>query len=202
MKKQILVIALFLGIALNAQDVKNSKGSLSVLKDQTSVNVEFNYSGLKLMKENFTEAEYVKNRTEDLNKKVAGNGDIWAKKWKASKELIWNPKFLELINVVLTKEKKPILFKEENTSAKYTLMVNVDWIFPGWDAGVMKQHAKVTTTIKLVETSNKSNVLYEANFVEAPGDQWGNNYSNENRIGEGFAKTGKTLAKLILKSIK
>ncbi len=66
----------------------------------------------------------------------------------------------------------------------------------------MKQPAKVSTTIKVVETSNRSNVIYEAKFIEAPGDQWGNNFSNESRIGEGFAKTGKTLAKLILKQIK
>jgi hypothetical protein len=30
----------------------------------------------------------------------------------------------------------------------------------------------------------------------------GSNFSNETRIGEGFAKTGKTLAKVIAKQIK
>lgn len=202
MKKQFIAIVLMIGAFVNAQNIKDAKGSLAVLKDQTSVNVEFDYSNLKLMKENLTETEYIKNRTEDLNKKTPGIGDAWAKKWKGSKEMIWNPKFLELVNVVLYKEKKNILFKEDNKAAKYTVEVKVDWLYPGWDAGVMKQHAKVSTTIKLVETANRSNVLYEAKFIDAPGDQWGNNFSNESRIGEGFAKTGKTLAKLIAKQIK
>ncbi|MNG14709.1 hypothetical protein D3C87_2149090 [compost metagenome] len=63
----------------------------------------------------------------------------------------------------------------------------------------MKQPAKVTTHLKFVETANKSNVLLEISSEEAPGDQWGNNYSNESRIGEGYAKTAKSLSKMILK---
>ena len=202
MKKQFIAIVFMIGAFVNAQSVKEATGSLASLKNQTSVNVEFDYSNLKLMKENLTEAEYIKNRSEDLNKKTPGVGDSLIKKWKGSKEMIWTPKFLELVNVVLFKEKKSIIFKEDNKAAKYTVEVKVDWIYPGWDAGVMKQPAKVTTTIKLVETANRSNVLYQAKFIDAPGDQWGNNFSNESRIGEGIAKSGKTLAKLILKQIK
>jgi hypothetical protein len=153
------------------------------------------------MKENLTEEQYVANRTTELNEKK-GVGDIWKKKWQGSKEMIWNPKFLELINVVSSKEKTNISFQENLSSAKYTLIVEVVWIYPGWDAGVMKQPAKVTTNLKIVETANRSNVLVVMSSENAPGDQWGNNYSNENRIGEGFAKTAKTLAKIIAKQIK
>ena len=67
---------------------------------------------------------------------------------------------------------------------------------------MMKQPAKVTTNIKIVETANRSNTLVVMSSENAPGDQWGSNFSNETRIGEGFAKTGKTLAKVIAKQIK
>lgn len=197
-----MAIIFLIGAYVNAQNIKDVKGSLASLKDQTSVNVEFDYSNMKLMKENFSEAEYVKRHSEELNEKTPTVGDAWIKRWNASKELIWNPKFLELINVVLVKEKQNIVFKEDNKTAKYTIEVKVDWVYPGWDAGIMKQHAKVSTTIRLVETANRSNVLYEAKFIEAPGDQFGSNFNNESRIGEGFAKTGKTLAKLIAKQLK
>lgn len=80
-----------------------------------------------------------------------------------------------------------------------TLIVQTVWVYPGWDAGIMKQEAKVTTNLKFVETANKSNVLLEIKSEEAPGDQWGNNFSNESRIGEGYAKTAKSLSKLLLK---
>ncbi len=109
---------------------------------------------------------------------------------------------MELINNVFGKEKKKIVFKQEAKEAKYTIYVDVVWIYPGWDVYMMKQPAKVTTEIKLVETANMNNALAVVISKDAPGDQWGNNFSNESRIGEGFAKTAKSLAKLMIKSIK
>lgn len=82
------------------------------------------------------------------------------------------------------------------------MLVDVVWIYPGWDVYMMKQAAKVTTNIKLVETKNQSNVLYQADAIDAPGDQFGSNFSNESRVGEGFAKTAKTIGKKIAKEIK
>jgi hypothetical protein len=79
------------------------------------------------------------------------------------------------------------------------LIVETTWVYPGWDAGVMKQPAKVTTLLKFVETENKANVVTEVTSKNAPGDQWGSSFSNEDRLGEGYAKTGKSFAKLILK---
>lgn len=198
--KKVLCAAVFFVTALaSAQDMEVKSGDLSVLKGEKEVNVEFDYSQLTLMKEKKTEAQYITERAEDLNKKAKGNGEIWKKKWDGAKDGIWQPKFLELINTVLTKEKKDVTFQEGLSSAKYTLIVEVVWIYPGWDVSMMKQPAKVTTNLKLVETANKSKVVAEVTSEEAPGDQWGSQFSNETRIGEGFAKTGKSFAKLLLK---
>ncbi len=43
MKKQFIAIVFMIGAFVHAQSVKEATGSLSALKDQTSVNVEFNY---------------------------------------------------------------------------------------------------------------------------------------------------------------
>lgn len=197
----LLLAFVMLSVVTNAQKFKNEKGDLKFLKNVNEVNVEFNYNNLKLLKENYTEEEYVKNRATDLNAKNKGEGDLWKKKWESSKELIWQHKFLELLLKTVTKEKK-IAFTENATDAKYTLIVDVVWIYPGWDASVMKQPAKVTTVLKFVETANRSNVLFQVDSEEAPGDQWGSNFSNESRIGEGFAKTAKTLGSMIIKAVK
>jgi hypothetical protein len=201
--KKVLVLALLITSSIvSAQKMEIIKGDFGFLNNQTAVNVEFDYSNLKLMKENKTEAQYISDRAADLNEKTKGVGDVWKKKWEGAKIAIWNPKFLELVNIVLVKKKKELSFQEDLKSAKYTLIVETTWIFPGWDAGVMKQPAKVSTNLKFVETENRSNVLLEITTKEAPGDQWGNNFSNESRIGEGFAKTGKSLAGFILKNTK
>lgn len=197
MKKIVFALLLFTGITF-AQDMNVIKGNFDFIKNQKEINIEFDYSNFTMMKENKTEKQYVEERTAELNEKYKGNGNIWQKKWYSAKELIWTPKFLELINVVLQKEKKDLTF-QEGLNTPYTLIVKTTWVYPGWDAAIMKQPAKVSTNLKFVETANKSNVLLEITSEEAPGDQWGNNFSNESRIGEGYAKTAKSLAKLIAK---
>ncbi len=104
--KKILLALLFVSGFTFAQDMKVVNGNFDFLKTQKEVNVEFDYSSFTMMKENKTEKQYVEERTAELNEKHKGNGNIWQKKWNSSKELIWTPKFLELMNVVLQKEKK------------------------------------------------------------------------------------------------
>jgi hypothetical protein len=199
--KKIVFAALFASSIITAQNMEVVKGDFGFLKDQKEINVEFDYSKMTLMKEKLSEEQYVANRSKELNEDAKAKGDVWKKKWNSSKELIWNPKFLELVNVVLAKEDKEVVFQETLAAAKYTLIVETLWVYPGWDAGIMKQPAKVTTQLKFVETTNKANVLLEIASENAPGDQWGNNYSNESRIGEGYAKTAKSLAKMLLKKV-
>lgn len=200
MKKFALIALLLVGSLALAQDIKITKGKFDFLKDQKELNVEFTYDNLKLMKENLTNDQYVSQRSAELNKDEKGKGDIWKKKWAAAPEGIWNLKFLELLNKYYGNEKN-VTIQEGNTSAKYTLIVDAVWIYPGWDAAVMKQPAKVTTVLRFVETGNRNNILLEIESEEAPGSQFGSNFSNESRIGEGFAKTAKTLGKMITKKI-
>lgn len=202
MKKVLVLAVMLVSTLVTAQRMDVEKGDFAFLNGQTAINIEFDYSKLKLLKENKTEAEYIADRAKELNDKNSGVGEVWKKKWQGAKKAIWEPKFLELVNIVLAKKDKNLSFQEELTSAKYTLIVEATWIFPGWDAMVMKQPAKVSTTLKFVETANRSNVVLEISTKDAPGDQYGNNFSNESRIGEGFAKTGKSLAGYIIKNTK
>jgi hypothetical protein len=203
MKTKNLLAVLFLCVtlAVTAQDFQEERGNLSFLKDQKVVNVEFKYDNLRLMKDNVTEKEYVDERREFLNNRNKGEGDNWLKKWEGARETFWEPKFLDLMRRTVT-ESKGIVFQKDAPQAPYTLIVDAQWIYPGWDAYVMKQKAKVTTVLSFVETNNRENVLYQIRSIEAPGDQIGHNYSNELRIGEGFEKTAKSFGKLIIKRLK
>lgn len=201
MKKiMIMLLFVFLTSASFAQKLKNEKGNVTVLKGQKIVNIQYDYSKMKLMKENLTEEQYIKNRKADLNEKNNGEGDRWEKRWNNAREDFWQPKFEELLSETITKDKN-IKFEAGAKDAKYTLVVDVTWVYPGWDIAMMKQSAKVNTLLKIVATDNPSKVLYSVESLEAPGDQWGSNFSNESRIGEGFAKTAKTFGKLLIKKL-
>lgn len=198
MKKYFTLFLVIACTSVYAQKIKVAQGGFDFIAGQKEVNVEFDYSNMKLLKDNFTNEEYLTKRSAELEEKARGKGKTWEKAWNSSRELIWNPKFLELMNKYLGKD-KDMYFAEDLSDTKYTLIVETVWLYPGWDAGIMKQPAKVTTNLKFVETSNRDNILLEVSSKNAPGDQYGNNYSNESRVGEGYAKTAKTLAKLILK---
>lgn len=200
MRKLIILMMMAISAIAMAQKFKIQSGDAKFLKGNETVNVVFDYSDMKLMKENYTEAEYIPKRTEELNKKTEGSGEIWKKQWERSKEELWNPKFITVFNKVFSKENISTKLKQ-NSESPYTLIVKVKWLYPGWDAGIMKQPAKVTTQLTFVE-SNTKKVLCEIESIDAPGDQWGSNFNNETRVGEGFAKTGKTLAQRIQRDVK
>ncbi len=194
-----MILSAFLFVAsMQAQKLKVQQGGFDFIKGQKEINVQFVYDNMRLMKDNLTNDEYVAKRSENLEEKSRGKGTTWKKTWESSRELIWQPKFLELMNKYLGND-EDIYFAEELSETTYTLIVETVWLYPGWDAGIMKQPAKVSTNLKFVETATPENVLLEVSSTNAPGDQWGNNYSNESRVGEGYAKTGKSLAKLIAK---
>ncbi|MBX2951375.1 MAG: hypothetical protein KF870_02645 [Leadbetterella sp.] len=199
MKKiTVLFSLLLLAAGASAQKMNVVEGDFKFLKDAKAINVVFRYDDMKLFNENKTEQQYIKERSEDLNAKNPGTGDTWVRKWEGAKESIWEPNFMDLIAKTVT-AKKGTVFGLGKKDAPYTLTVDAVWIYPGWDAGVMKQPAKVTTLLTFTETGNPSKVLLKIKSENAPGNQWGSNFSNESRIGEGFEKTAKTLGTRIIK---
>ena len=199
MKNQLtLAFILLVSTVVYAQKMKVTEGNFDFIESNQAINVEFDYSKMKINKDNLTNDDYVKERTDDLESKGKGKGTSWAKRWIASRELIYAPKFLELMNRDLA-TKKGMSFEEGLTDAKYTLIVETVWVYPGWNAGVMRQPAKLSTVLRFVETANRDNVLLEITSKNAPGNKFGGTISNEDRIGEGYAKTGKSLAKMIMK---
>lgn len=199
MKKLVLFSFALLTITLGyAQKMKVVEGGFDFIKDQKEINVEFVYDNMKILKKNLTNEQYMEEHAAELEEKTRGKGERWKKTWIGSRETIYAPKFLELMNRYLEK-KKGVYFAENLKDAKYTLIVETVWVYPGWNAAVMRQPAKVSTVLKFVETANRENVVLEIKSKHAPGNKFGGTFSNEDRLGEGYAKTGKSLAKLILK---
>lgn len=198
-KKLVTMIALFCVVVVYSQKLKVVQGNFDFFKGLKEINVEFEYENQKIFKDNLTNEEYVKVRSEDLEEATRGKGKAWEKKWVASRDLIYEPKFLELMNEYVH-EKEGVFFGEELEATKYTLIVETVWLYPGWNAAVMRHPAELTTSLKFVETNNRDVVLLEISSKKAPGNRYGGTFSNEDRLGEGYAKTGKSLAKLILKN--
>lgn len=197
---QKLTIALLIAAPIGAiaQKMKVVSGNFDFLKDQKELNVEFSYGGMTFYNEKISEEEYIKRREKEITEsKDQSEAKRWREDWEDSKNRVFVDKFLTLVN-----RNSPLKF-EKNPATKYTLIVQTEWIYPGWFAGVMAQKAKVSTQLRFVETNDKTKSLLVISSDKAPGDiAFVGVPNNNDRMAEGYAKTGKTLASLLESKLK
>lgn len=177
-----------------AQEVDITKGDLSILKGETTINVEMTYE--KMAVGDFSkEADYIKKRTQDENAKDPPNGDHWAAEWEEQKKSYFGEKF----TLGLTKTYDIKMEK----SAKYTLIVNTKALEPGYQVGISKRNAGVDLSITLIETGKpekKLAVLYVERKAET---MWrGAAFDAKSRIGDAYFVDGQAVGKFFKKNIK
>jgi hypothetical protein len=178
----------------NAQEVDISKGSLFILKDEKTINIEFTYE--KLAVGDFgKEADYIKKRKDEMNAKEAGTGDTWAIKWEEDKAMRYEPKFI----LAFTNVSGMTIDKE----AKYTMIFNTKFIEPGYSIGVSKRNAGIDGTATIVETANRAKKLAVLS-VERPGENMfrGAAFDAGSRIADAYNLSGQKIAKFIKKNKK
>jgi hypothetical protein len=201
LKNFILVIALVsFSIAGFAQRITQKSGSVAVLKGQTTLNVEYDYSNFGVGKfEN--EADFVSKKVEEHNAKEAGKGDEWKEGWISARENRYEPKFEELFNKGA--EKLGLKVVGGDKTAKYTLIVRTTFLEPGFNVGVMRKPASVNFEFDIVETASPSKKVSEQSLNNVPGAQFGGyDFDIGSRVAESYAKAGKVLAVYLLKELK
>ena len=194
--KAYLIFAslLVMGLTGFAQEVDLTKGDLSILKGETTINFEFTYEKMSVGDFN-KEAEYIKKRTEELNAKEPGTGDKWAIEWEEQKKNFFGDKFM----LGFTKQNKMTYSKE----AKYTLIFNTKALEPGYQVGVSKRNAGVDGTVTVVETAKKDKKLAVLFVERAPETKWrGAAFDAKSRIGDAYFMDGQKVGKFIEKNIK
>lgn len=199
MKRLVLLLFITMTSLASAQKMKVTLGDFKFLKGEKELNLVMDYSSMKFYKENMDEAAYIKKREKDILDSGKDRTEVekWKTDWEHSKKETFVQKFLASMN-----KNSSINTSENNPNARYTLIVETVWIYPGWYGGVMRQPSKVTTVLKFVETANPDLVLLEITSKEAPGDNYVGIANNNDRIAESYAKTSKSLAKLLRRKVK
>ena len=199
MKRLVLLLFITMTSLASAQKMKVTLGDFKFLKGEKELNLVMDYSSMKFYKENMDEAAYIKKREKDILDSGKDRTEVekWKTDWEHSKKETFVQKFLASMN-----KNSSINTSENNPNARYTLIVETEWIYPGWYGGVMRQPSKVTTVLKFVETANPDLVLLEITSKEAPGDNYVGIANNNDRIAESYAKTSKSLAKLLRRKVK
>ena len=190
----IIIALLFTSITIQAQDVNMMKGSLAFLKDEKTINVEFTYE--KMSVGDFgKEADYIKNRKQEMNTKEAGTGDAWAIKWEEDKQKRYEPKFIlgytNLSGMTISKD------------AKYTLIFNTKALEQGYSIGISKRNAGIDGTVTIVASADRTKKLAMLS-VERPEENKfrGAAFDAGSRIADAYYLSGQKIGKFIKKNMK
>lgn len=190
-----------MAMAFGQEKMELISGNFQPLKDQKELNVELRFDNVLFMKENFTEAQYLENRKEDVLANPKRGMQGW-KQWIGEWERYKKEEYINYFIKGLGKYYKNVAFKKDG-SAQYTLIVDTKWLLPGWNGGLIVMEAQISGTIKLVEASNPSVVLAEValnkfdKFIQSK-----NEVMEYGRIATVYESTGRYLGKEIGKSIK
>lgn len=182
---------LFTGTTAFSQQVDLTRGDLSILKDEKTINIEFTYDNMTVGDDG-KEANYIKRKTQENNDKEKGSGEIWARKWEEDKRDRFGPKFI----LGFTNLSKMTVSKD----AKYTLIFNTKAMEPGYSVGVSKRNAGIDGTVTIVETANPTKKLIVLS-VERPGENMfrGAAFDAGSRIADAYYLSGQKVGKFIKK---
>ncbi|MCB0699323.1 MAG: hypothetical protein KDC11_05710 [Chitinophagaceae bacterium] len=200
MKKLFLLIATsMLMVATNdvsAQKIKLISGKLGALASESKMNVEYDYSSMRVGK--FAkEQDYIDKKKSDYNEKEAGRGDKWEQSWKDDRAVRFHPQFEELFN----KYSKVMI--EEQGDTRYTMIVKTTRTEPGYNIHISRKNAEIDAEVMIVETANRSNVIAKLTIMKSPGRTFGGyDYDTGSRIQEAYAAAGKAMGKFMAKNVK
>jgi hypothetical protein len=176
---------------------KVESGSLAVLKGQTVINLQYDYSKMAVGKFK-NESDYVADRTADMNKKKPGDGDRWAESWKNDRASRFQPTFEKNLNQELAPFS--VTGKENATDAKYTLIVRTVFTEPGYNVGISRMNAYIKVDVDLVETANPGTVLAKMIMKKENSiNMMGYDYDTGARIQSAYDRAGEDLGECLVK---
>ncbi len=195
--KKSLALLLFICTftsATFAQSFNLVEGSLSDIKKEKKLNVEFVYDKMGVGKF-ATEQEYVTQKTTDYNAKEPGRGDTWVASWRADRANRYEPNFISLYSKYAKTQ-----MVGNFSDAKYTMIFSTTYTEPGFNIYVTRKNAHINAEITIVETADRSKVIAKIIMLKAPGrTMGGNDYDTGARIEEAYAAAGKRLSMFIMK---
>lgn len=188
---------MFPGITMFAQ-CKLVSGNVSVLKGQSLINLQYDYSNMAIGKFKNSD-DYVADRTADMNKKKPGDGDRWAETWRHDRTSRYQPRFEKNLNQIVGKFN--VTCKENATDAKYTLIVRTTFIEPGFNIGIRRENAWIKLEVDLVETANPGMVLASMQMKREDSISMGGyDYDPGGRIMSAYDRAGDHLGGFLAKN--
>lgn len=186
MKNHLLSLLLVLVfISANGQE-KVLKGSFKELRGITSYNVVFDYTGQKIAHFD-NEEDFLKDK---MGKRNGEKAEEFKRRWYDDRENKYEPAFIAYFNERM-KGKATVA---KDALKKYSILIKTNWIYPGYNVGVVAQESKISAVMTVYETANPDNILLEVEYDKSIGiapDHEKNAYDSGDRIAGAYEKLAK-----------
>lgn len=180
-----------------AQHIDIDKNELSFLASQEKVNVIFTFDSLSFDGKNVPEAEFLQTRYVEVSEwKDKEAAKEWLGLYNEHKNNKWQESFVSTLNEKTAEYKHAPIFSRNDSTANYTIQVNSDWMYFGYDVIIGKEPSKVSMTLNFYETGTPSGILFTTHISRAMGT---NNESYNLRDWPSFRRMGKAYTKAAYK---
>ncbi|HEY0271613.1 MAG TPA: hypothetical protein VGC22_00455 [Chitinophaga sp.] len=184
-------------LGAGAQTVTLSGGKLKALDNIDTLNIVFDYSKLTVGEEG-KEANYIKRKKAELDKKEEGRGDKWEQAWLGDRQAHYEPKFIETFNA----NAKGLVLVQDS-SKPLTMVYKVLFIEPGYNVGISRKNASANGEAWVINPAEPKKALVKFRVMDAPGGSFfRTDFDAAGRITTTFVNAAKGLAKQLSKDKK
>lgn len=161
-----------------SQHIRLNKKEMAFLASQEKVNVVFTYDSLRYNADNFTERQFMDYIKQKIEKKLnSEEASDWERRHLAAKDSIYPKIFVASLNNRIKNYDYPVTFVLNDPSLKYTMKLQTNWMYFGYDAGIAEQPAKGNLIITFFETAYPNTILSEIEVRRAEGFDVVGNFS-------------------------
>jgi len=192
----LIIVCLVFGLTSisHAQKIALKSGSVASLGTLSEIRVEYTYDDLLVGK--LKEADYLKKKTDEYNKKEPGKGDQWKLDWVSDRETKYQPRFQEGFNNFC--KMLGVNFKvDPNAAGKYRMVVHTTFTEPGYNIYMSSKNASINAEVTIFGESNAEIAILTV--TNSPGSGiFDMDYNTGTRIQEAYANAGRSVAAYIL----
>ena len=170
---------IFLYLALSTfytygQKISTDEGDIKNIKGISDYSVVFEYTSDLEIPNYDSEQNFIDFQVRKREIKKEGTGQLFKKQWFENRETIYHPKFIEQFNAFKLK-KRVITVQKKNPDAKHTMVITINFIYPGYDVGFYEEEAKLGVKIKVYENQVPNTILYSTKVFKIHGTTEGDN---------------------------
>ncbi|PKB00558.1 hypothetical protein B0O79_4025 [Flavobacteriaceae bacterium MAR_2009_75] len=190
-KNILLLVILGCSAFLQGQTIKTDQGAIDKIRGINNYKVVFEYDPNLKIPNYDSEEQFIKYQFQKRENKNYGSGEEFKRLWFENRKERYEPLFISEFNKFKLK-KRQIVISTNDDQSEYTMLVNVKFIYPGYNVTVFEEKAKLEATITIYRTSEPENILFSTKNIRIHGKPGGDEFD---RVETAYGELGRWSSK-------